>query len=194
MDPQQQALYGLVDNQALIVREGHICDIVPETQLPVSGDNIHDMQGRLVTPGLIDCHTHLVFAGNRAAEWEQRLNGASYQHISAQGGGINATVSATRACAEETLYLLARERMMRLASEGVTLLEIKSGYGLELATEEKLLRVAAKLAAENAIDISPTLLAAHATPAEYRDDPDGYITLVCETMIPQLWQKGYLMR
>ncbi|EEI8198496.1 imidazolonepropionase, partial [Salmonella enterica subsp. enterica serovar 4,[5],12:i:-] len=93
MDPQQQALYGLVDNQALIVREGHICDIVPETQLPVSGDNIHDMQGRLVTPGLIDCHTHLVFAGNRAAEWEQRLNGASYQHISAQGGGINATVS-----------------------------------------------------------------------------------------------------
>ncbi len=190
MDPQQQALYGLVDNQALIVREGHICDIVPETQLPVSGDNIHDMQGRLVTPGLIDCHTHLVFAGNRAAEWEQRLNGASYQHISAQGGGINATVSATRACAEETLYLLARERMMRLASEGVTLLEIKSGYGLELATEEKLLRVAAKLAAENAIDISPTLLAAHATPAEYRDDPDGYITLVCETMIPQLWQKG----
>ncbi|HAB3223251.1 TPA_asm: imidazolonepropionase [Salmonella enterica subsp. enterica serovar Enteritidis] len=190
MDPQRQAPYGLVDNQALIVREGHICDIVPETQLPVSGDNIHDMQGRLVTPGLIDCHTHLVFAGNRAAEWEQRLNGASYQHISAQGGGINATVSATRACAEETLYLLARERMMRLASEGVTLLEIKSGYGLELATEEKLLRVAAKLAAENAIDISPTLLAAHATPAEYRDDPDGYITLVCETMIPQLWQKG----
>ncbi|EHM6706131.1 imidazolonepropionase, partial [Salmonella enterica] len=190
MDPQRQAPYGLVDNQALIVREGHICDIVPETQLPVSGDNIHDMQGRLVTPGLIDCHTHLVFAGNRAAEWEQRLNGASYQHISAQGGGINATVSATRACAEEPLYLLARERMMRLASEGVTLLEIKSGYGLELATEEKLLRVAAKLAAENAIDISPTLLAAHATPAEYRDDPDGYITLVCETMIPQLWQKG----
>ncbi|EBX2918220.1 imidazolonepropionase, partial [Salmonella enterica subsp. enterica serovar Enteritidis] len=115
MDPQRQAPYGLVDNQALIVREGHICDIVPETQLPVSGDNIHDMQGRLVTPGLIDCHTHLVFAGNRAAEWEQRLNGASYQHISAQGGGINATVSATRACAEETLYLLARERMMRLA-------------------------------------------------------------------------------
>lgn len=136
MDPQRQAPYGLVDNQALIVREGHICDIVPETQLPVSGDNIHDMQGRLVTPGLIDCHTHLVFAGNRAAEWEQRLNGASYQHISAQGGGINATVSATRACAEEPLYLLARERMMRLASEGVTLLEIKSGYGLELATEE----------------------------------------------------------
>lgn len=111
MDPQRQAPYGLVDNQALIVREGYICDIVPETQLPVSGDNIHDMQGRLVTPGLIDCHTHLVFAGNRAAEWEQRLNGASYQHISAQGGGINATVSATRACAEETLYLLARERI-----------------------------------------------------------------------------------
>ncbi|AGR57940.1 MAG TPA: imidazolonepropionase [Salmonella bongori] len=190
MDPQRQTPYGLVDNHALIVREGGIVDIVPQAQLPVSGDNIHDMQGRLVTPGLIDCHTHLIFAGNRADEWEQRLNGVSYQHISAQGGGINATVSATRACPEETLYLLARERMMRLINEGVTLLEIKSGYGLELATEEKMLRVAAKLAAENAIDISPTLLAAHATPAEYRGDPDGYIAMVCETIIPQLWKKG----
>ncbi|VDY42928.1 imidazolonepropionase [Salmonella enterica subsp. arizonae] len=189
MDPQQQTPYGLVDNLALIVREGLICDIVPKTQIPVSGDNIHDMQGRLVTPGLIDCHTHLVFAGSRAGEWEQRLNGVSYQHISAQGGGINATVSATRACAEDTLYLLAHERMMRLINEGVTLLEIKSGYGLELATEEKMLRVAAKLAAENAIDISSTLLAAHATPVEYHGDPDGYIALVCETIIPQLWKK-----
>lgn len=194
MDPQQQTPYGLVDNLALIVREGLICDIVPKTQIPVSGDNIHDMQGRLVTPGLIDCHTHLVFAGSRAGEWEQRLNGVSYQHISAQGGGINATVSATRACAEDTLYLLAHERMMRLINEGVTLLEIKSGYGLELATEEKMLRVAAKLAAENAIDISSTLLAAHATPVEYHGDPDGYIALVCETIIPQLWKKGYLRR
>lgn len=114
MDPQRQTPYGLVDNHALIVREGGIVDIIPQAQLPVSGDNIHDMQGRLVTPGLIDCHTHLIFAGNRADEWEQRLNGVSYQHISAQGGGINATVSATRACPEETLYLLARERMMRL--------------------------------------------------------------------------------
>lgn len=85
MDPQRQTPYGLVDNHALIVREGGIVDIVPQAQLPVSGDNIHDMQGRLVTPGLIDCHTHLIFAGNRADEWEQRLNGVSYQHISAQG-------------------------------------------------------------------------------------------------------------
>ena len=127
------------------------------------------MQGRLITPGLIDCHTHLVFGGSRAGEWEQRLNGVSYQQISAQGGGINATVSATRSASDEQLLQLAQGRMERLIKEGVTLLEIKSGYGLDLTTEEKILRVVAALAAENTVEISPTLLAAHATPAQYRD-------------------------
>ncbi|SUX74789.1 imidazolonepropionase [Citrobacter freundii] len=190
MDPERNTPYGLVEGHALIVRQGKIRDIVPEASLYLTHDNTFDMQGRLITPGLIDCHTHLVFGGNRAGEWEQRLNGVSYQQISAQGGGINATVSATRSASDEQLLHLAHQRMEQLIKEGVTLLEIKSGYGLDLQTEEKILRVAAALAAENIIEISPTLLAAHATPVEYRDDPDGYITLVCETILPQLWEQG----
>ncbi|WP_045441145.1 imidazolonepropionase [Citrobacter sp. S-77] len=190
MDPERDTPYGLVDDHALIVRQGKIRDIVPESSLYLTHDNTFDMQGRLITPGLIDCHTHLVFGGNRAGEWEQRLNGVSYQQISAQGGGINATVSATRRASAEQLFRVAQARMAQLKNEGVTLLEIKSGYGLDLATEEKILRVVSALAAENIIEISPTLLAAHATPVEYRDDPDGYITLVCETILPQLWKKG----
>lgn len=190
MDPERGTPYGLVDGHALIVRQGKIRDIVPESSLYLTHDNTFDMQGRLITPGLIDCHTHLVFGGNRAGEWEQRLNGVSYQQISAQGGGINATVSATRSASDEQLLQLAQVRMERLIKEGVTLLEIKSGYGLDLTTEEKILRVVAALAAENTVEISPTLLAAHATPAQYRDDPDSYITLVCETILPQLWEQG----
>ncbi|MBJ8675295.1 imidazolonepropionase [Citrobacter freundii] len=190
MDPERGTPYGLLDGHALIVRQGKIRDIVPESSLYLTHDNTFDMQGRLITPGLIDCHTHLVFGGNRAGEWEQRLNGASYQQISAQGGGINATVSATRSATDEQLLHVAHQRMEQLIKEGVTLLEIKSGYGLDLPTEEKILRVVAELAAESIVEISPTLLAAHATPAEYRDDPDGYITLVCETILPQLWEQG----
>lgn len=190
MDPERGTPYGLLDGHALIVRQGKIRDIVPESSLYLTHDNTFDMQGRLITPGLIDCHTHLVFGGNRAGEWEQRLNGVSYQQISAQGGGINATVSATRSATDEQLLHVAHQRMEQLIKEGVTLLEIKSGYGLDLPTEEKILRVVAALAAESIVEISPTLLAAHATPAEYRDDPDGYITLVCETILPQLWKQG----
>ncbi|MCX9045623.1 imidazolonepropionase [Citrobacter portucalensis] len=190
MDPERGTPYGLLDGHALIVRQGKIRDIVPESSLYLTHDNTLDMQGRLITPGLIDCHTHLVFGGNRAGEWEQRLNGVSYQQISAQGGGINATVSATRSATDEQLLHVAHQRMEQLIKEGVTLLEIKSGYGLDLTTEEKILRVVAALAAESIVEISPTLLAAHATPAEYRDDPDGYITLVCETILPQLWEQG----
>ncbi|AMG93925.1 MULTISPECIES: imidazolonepropionase [Citrobacter] len=190
LDPAQTAPYGLLDHHALIIREGRVLAIVPEASLPTAHANTHDLQGRLVTPGLIDCHTHLVFGGNRASEWEQRLNGVSYQQISAQGGGINATVTATRAATEEALFASAQARIARLMREGVTLLEVKSGYGLNATAEEKMLRVAARLAEENLIEISPTLLAAHAVPVEYRDNPDGYITHVCETILPQLWEKG----
>ncbi|CAH6111287.1 Imidazolonepropionase [Citrobacter koseri] len=190
MDTERGSLYGMVDDHALVVRQGRILDIVPASSLNAAHRNTVDLQGRLVTPGLIDCHTHLIFGGTRAGEWEQRLNGVSYQQISAQGGGINATVAATRTASEDELLTVARARMARLLQEGVTLLEVKSGYGLNFATEEKMLRVAAVLAHENRVEISPTLLAAHATPAEYRDDPDGYITLVCESILPGLWAKG----
>lgn len=190
MDPERGSPYGMVDDHALVVRQGRILDIVPASSLNAAHRNTVDLQGRLVTPGLIDCHTHLIFGGTRAGEWEQRLNGVSYQQISAQGGGINATVAATRTASEDELLAVARARMARLLQEGVTLLEVKSGYGLNFATEEKMLRVAAALAHENRVEISPTLLAAHATPAEYRDDPDGYITLVCESILTGLWAKG----
>ena len=187
-DPACSQPYGLLDGHALIVRDGRILARVPEADLSASGKVI-DLGGRLVTPGLIDCHTHLIFGGSRATEWEQRLNGASYPQISAQGGGINATVRATRASDPQTLQAQAQVRLRRLMAEGVTTVEVKSGYGLTLESEEKMLRVAAELARCNPVEVSPTLLAAHATPPEYRDRPDEYITLVCEQILPLLWHK-----
>ncbi|MDE4081164.1 MULTISPECIES: imidazolonepropionase [Enterobacter cloacae complex] len=181
--------YGLKEQHALVVRGQTILAVIPESEVPSGHRQCVDLNGRLVTPGLIDCHTHLVFGGDRAAEWEQRLNGVSYQTISAQGGGINATVTATRNSSPETLLALAQQRLRRLMNEGVTTVEIKSGYGLNADTEEKMLLVTRQLGLNNLVDISPTLLAAHAVPAEYRQDPDAYMTLVCEEIVPALWQK-----
>lgn len=190
MDPGHPAPYGLMEHAALVVRGNRIQAVLAESDIPSWHGKSVDLQGRLVTPGLIDCHTHLVFGGDRAAEWEQRLNGVSYQTISAQGGGINATVTATRNSAPETLLQLAQQRLQRLMAEGVTTVEIKSGYGLNAETEEKMLQVARQLAVNNPVEISPTLLAAHAVPKEYRHDPDAYLTRVCEQIMPALWEKG----
>lgn len=190
MDPHHSAPYGLLEQHALVVRDRAILAVIPEADIPLEHPNCVDLQGRLVTPGLIDCHTHLVFGGDRAAEWEQRLNGVSYQTISARGGGINATVTATRSSTPETLLTLARQRLQRLMNEGVTTLEIKSGYGLSAESEEKMLDVARRLGRDNPVEISPTLLSAHAVPAEYRHDPDAYITRVCDDIMPALWRKG----
>ncbi|MBL5966048.1 imidazolonepropionase [Lelliottia amnigena] len=190
LNPDNPEPYGMQENVALIVRGEKILALIPEADIPVNHANQIDLGGRLVTPGLIDCHTHLVFGGDRAAEWEQRLNGVSYQTISAQGGGINATVTATRASSAETLLTLAQQRLQRLMQEGVTTLEIKSGYGLNHEAEAKILRVAQQLAQNNPVEISPTLLAAHAVPAEYRHDPDAYLTLVCEQIMPTLWKQN----
>lgn len=182
--------YGMLDRHAIAVRDGVINAVIPEADLGDTAAQQVDLGGRLVTPGLIDCHTHLVFAGSRAQEWEQRLNGVSYQQISAAGGGINATVQATRRASEETLLGLAQARLDRLMREGVTTVEIKSGYGLDLASEGKMLRVARRLGERNRIDVSPTLLAAHAVPGEYRDRADDYIELVCSEILPALWEEG----
>jgi len=189
-DPNHTQPYGLLEHHALVVRDGRIVEILPEAALGSRKGKRIDLQGRLVTPGLIDCHTHLVFGGSRATEWEQRLNGVSYQTISANGGGINATVQATRAASEDELTRLAQQRLMRLMREGVTTVEVKSGYGLDMTNERKMLHVAQHLAATNAIDISPTLLAAHAIPTEYKGRGEDYITLVCEDIMPTLWQEG----
>ncbi|GLR10488.1 imidazolonepropionase [Mixta theicola] len=188
LDPDRPTPYGLLDDHDLVIRDGQILAILPAGE--ASGGIVHDARGRLVTPGLIDCHTHLVFGGNRAAEWEQRMNGVSYQEISAQGGGINATVAATRQTGESDLLRLATARLQRLLNEGVTTLEIKSGYGLTLEDEAKMLRVARQLAAQHPVEISPTLLAAHAVPVEYRHDKEAWISLICETLLPQLWKEG----
>lgn len=188
LNPHHSRPYGLLDRHALLVRDGRIEAVIPESDAP-AGRSI-DLGGRLLTPGLIDCHTHLIFGGSRAQEWEQRLNGVSYQMISANGGGINSTVRATRESSEAQLLALAQQRLDRLLREGVTTVEIKSGYGLDLENERKMLRMAQKLSESNAVELSATLLSAHATPPEYKDDPDGYIALVCETLLPTLWEEG----
>jgi len=190
LDPLRPQSYGLLDHHALIVRGGYIHAIVPEADIPSSATEVIDAGGRLITPGLIDCHTHLIFGGSRAQEWEQRLNGVSYQQISAAGGGINSTVRATRESPAEQLQSLAQERLNRLMREGVTTVEIKSGYGLDLESEEKMLQVAGALAQANPCEVSRTLLAAHTTPPEYKDRADEYISRVCDTILPTLWQKN----
>ncbi|NHB93281.1 imidazolonepropionase [Photorhabdus cinerea] len=189
MDPSINAAYGLLKEHDLLVRDDKILAIFPTATLQTGSCQVIDVQQRLITPGLIDCHTHLVFGGNRAYEWEQRLNGMSYAELSAQGGGINATVSATRTSSLEQLGHSAQQRLAAFMAEGVTTIEIKSGYGLDLENEEKLLQVARNLGKYNPIEISATLLAAHTCPPEYKHNPDAYIDLICEIILPQLWRK-----
>jgi imidazolonepropionase len=148
-----------------------------------------DLDGALVTPGLIDCHTHLVYAGSRAREFEMRLQGASYEDIAKAGGGIRSTVAATRAASEAQLHAQAGARLQSLLREGVTTVEIKSGYGLSLADEARMLRVARTLGRENAVGVRTTYLGAHALPPEYAGRPDAYIDAVC-AWLPELHAQG----
>ena len=152
--------------------------------------NILDAKGRWVTPGLIDCHTHLVFAGNRAREFEMRLQGTSYEEIARGGGGIASTVTATRTATDEELFSGASKRLSTLGSFGVTTVEVKSGYGLDVETELRMLRVARGLGVEHPVTVRTTFLGAHALAPEYAGDRSGYIDLVCETMIPKLIDEG----
>ncbi|HEY1859937.1 MAG TPA: amidohydrolase family protein, partial [Gemmataceae bacterium] len=145
-----------------------------------------DAAGKTILPGLIDSHTHLIFAGSREDEFEQRLQGKTYQEIAAHGGGINATVRRVRQASKEELKRLARPRLQRMMSFGVTTVEVKSGYGLSLEDELKCLEAIAELNAEGPVELVPTFLGAHAVPPEYQSDRDGYIRVLCNSMLPEV--------
>ena len=186
--------YGTLQDSAIAVEDGKIAWLGSMSDLPGSSpelaNTVHDCAGQWITPGLIDCHTHLLFGGNRVKEFELRLEGASYEEISKAGGGIRSTVAATRAESEDELFESGCERLDRLMSEGVTTVEIKSGYGLDTVSELKMLRVARRLGEELPVRIKTTFLGAHALPAEYADDSAGYIDLVCTEMMPAAAREG----
>ena len=184
--------YGVIEHGALAVRDGRIAWLGAQADLPAGwqAQTEHDAHGAWITPGLIDCHTHIVYAGNRSHEFEARLNGVAYEEIARQGGGIRSTVRATRLADEVALFTQSLPRVQRLLSEGVTTLEIKSGYGLTLEDEAKILRVARRIGAECGVRVCTTFLGAHAVPPEFDGDADAYITHIVDTMLPELVSMG----
>jgi imidazolonepropionase len=179
---------GEVERGAIACRQGEIVYVGPESAAPsgLDPDEVIDCGGRLITPGLVDCHTHLVYAGDRAHEFERRLNGESYESVARSGGGIVSTVTATRAASETELVAETLPRLDALLAEGVTTLEVKSGYGLSLEHEQRQLSAARKLAQMRAVSVTTTFLGAHALPPEFAGRADDYVREVCEVMIPQL--------
>ena len=187
------APWGLVEDGALLVQGDTLAWVGPQAAVPRElrdrvGED-HDLAGALVTPGLVDCHTHLVYGGQRAAEFELRLQGASYEEIARAGGGIRSTVAATRAASDDVLFRSARRRALALMAEGVTTLEIKSGYGLSLLDEGRCLNIARRLGTELPLTVCKTFLGAHALPPEFEGRADDYIAAVCAWM-PVLQQQG----
>lgn len=186
--------FGTIRDGAIAITDGRIAWIGPAAALPATGigpgTQMHDLHGGWITPGLVDCHTHLVYGGDRAHEFELRLNGASYEEIARAGGGIRSTVAATCAAGEDELARQSLPRLKALLAEGVTTLEIKSGYGLDRENELKCLRVARRFGETHPLRIRTTLLAAHALPPEFASDPDGYIDLVCSDIIPAAADAG----
>ncbi|MEY2434945.1 MAG: imidazolonepropionase [Acidimicrobiaceae bacterium] len=176
------------DGNSIAVEGNGIVYVGPDPPEPAS--EVLSADGRLVTPGLIDCHTHLVFGGDRSAEWEQRLAGASYEEIAAAGGGIRSTVAATRAASDDELLEGAVSRASALAAGGVTTIEVKSGYGLDLETELRMLRVARRIPEQVPVDVVTTFLGAHTVPPEFEGDADGYIRFVCDEALPAMASEG----
>ena len=181
--------YGVIENSAIGINGGVITYLGAYDPELETHDTL-DAQGQWLTPGLIDCHTHLVYGGNRANEFEMRLNGASYEDIAKAGGGIISSVKATRQASEDELFESAAKRLQSFINEGVTTIEIKSGYGLDTETEVKMLKVAKRLGREFPIRVSTTFLGAHALPPEFKDNSDGYIDLVCNEMLPKIAELG----
>ncbi|HSP86452.1 MAG TPA: imidazolonepropionase [Psychrobacter sp.] len=186
--------YGQLENAAIGIKDGKIAWIGTHTQVVpylthYRSQQITDAHGHWITPGLIDCHTHIVYGGNRSNEFEARLHGANYQDIAAQGGGIVSTVRSTRKASSDELFAQSEKRLLALIKEGVTSIEIKSGYGLDLDTERKMLMVARQLGKKHNIHVSTTYLAAHALPLEYKERADEYIEQVCE-WLPILHSEG----
>ncbi|AKC85948.1 imidazolonepropionase [Pseudoxanthomonas suwonensis] len=185
--------YGTVEDGALGWQDGRIVFAGPRAELPGAGETLAvevvDARGRWITPGLVDCHTHLVFGGDRAGEFEQRLQGVSYEEIARAGGGIVSTVHATRAAGEDGLLAQSLPRARALLAEGATTVEIKSGYGLELDGERRMLKVARRIGDETGLQVRTTFLGAHALPPEYAGRADAYIDAVC-AWLPQLHGEG----
>ncbi|TPH15128.1 imidazolonepropionase [Litorilituus lipolyticus] len=185
--------YGEIKAGALAISDNKIVWLGKQSDLPDYDSDVVDVidgQGKWLTPGLIDCHTHIIFGGNRANEFEMRLQGKSYQEIAEAGGGIVSTVKATRAASEDELFQSALTRLTALHQQGVTTVEVKSGYGLDVDTEIKMLKVAGRLAESLPVTVKRTFLGAHALPVEYKGNPDGYLDLVCEQMMPQIAEQS----
>ena len=179
--------YGVIVDGALAVKDRKIAWLGPQADLPNEpARKTRSMGGRWLTPALIDCHTHLVFGGNRADEFEQRLRGASYEDLARAGGGIMSTVRATREASADELYAAALPRVEALAAEGVGTIEIKSGYGLAIDSELKMLSVARQLGRATPVTVRTTLLAAHTVPPEYQGRADDYIDLICDELLPEV--------
>jgi len=191
-DPARPDL-GLIEAGAIAASGGRILYAGPEAELPAAmraAPEVIDCEGRLVTPGLIDCHTHIVFAGDRAEEWEMRQKGASYEEIARAGGGILSTVKATREASEDALVEAALPRLDALIAEGVTMIEVKSGYGLDRESEAKMLRAATRIGEARDIGVVRTFLGAHALPPEAKGDKDRYIGDVSERQLPHVAAAG----
>ncbi len=186
--------YGAIEDGAIAVSDGKIVWVGKRKSLPrlieTKASNVYDIEGCWITPGMVDCHTHLVYSGSRANEFELRLQGATYEDIARLGGGIRSTVFATRSADEESLFRQSAPRLLALMSEGVTTVEIKSGYGLDLDTEIRMLRVTRRLGKAYPVTVFPTFLGAHALPPEFEGRSDDYIDFVCEQVLPEVSVQG----